>query len=179
LVRDDVVVRAQRADNAFRRASLLVHEQQSPSFRCVQVQGFGGRDHSRFRVMRGPIAQFIDRKLQPNQRPNASNQRDFVDRLGQEVVGAGFETAHAIGRPVERGQEDNWQVSGFRRDSQSSTHLQTVHAGHFHVEKNDVATALFADGDRIGAVGRGQHLEILDAESRLEQFEVGRDIVDD
>src|SRR6202044_1769168 len=55
----------------------------------------------------------------------------------------------------------------------------TVHAGHFHVEKNDVATALFADGDRIGAGGRGQHLEILDAESRLEQFEVGLDIVDD
>ena len=129
--------------------------------------------------MRGPIAQFVDRKLEPNQRPNASNQRDFVDWLGQEVVSAGFETAHPIGRPVERGQEDNRQVSGFRRGSQSSTHLQTVHAGHFHVEKNDVATALFADGDRIGAVGRGQHLEIFDAQSRLEQFEVGPDIIDD
>ena len=101
--RDDVVIRAQRADNALRRASLLVHEQQSPSFRCVQFQGFGERDHSRSRAMRGPIAQFIDRKLEPNQRPNASNQRDFVDRLGQEVVGAEFETAHAIGRPVKRG----------------------------------------------------------------------------
>src|ERR1700685_116423 len=70
-------------------------------------------------------------------------------------------------------------MSGVRRGSQSSANLETVHGRHSHIEKNDVASALFADGDRIGAVGRGQHLEILDAESRLEQFEVGLDIVDD
>src|SRR6202020_609140 len=70
-------------------------------------------------------------------------------------------------------------MSGVRRGSQSSANLETVHARHSHIEKNDVASALFADSDRIGAVGRGQHLEIFEAQSRLEQFAVGPDIIDD
>ena len=36
-----------------------------------------------------------------------------------------------------------------------------------------------ADGDRIGAVGRRQHLEILEAQSGLEQSAVGPDVIDD
>ena len=129
--------------------------------------------------MGGASAQFIDRKLEPDQRPNAGDQRDFVDRLGQEVVSARVETAHAIGWPVERGQENNRQMSGVARISQSSTDLETVHARHLHIEKNDVAFALLADGDRIGAVGRRQHLKIFQAQSRLEQFAVGPDVIDD
>src|SRR5260221_13024146 len=63
--------------------------------------------------------------------------------------------------------------------SQSSTDLETVHPLHLHIEKNDVASALLADGDRIGAVGRRQHLKIFQAQSRLEQFAVGPDVIDD
>src|SRR5271156_1306972 len=70
-------------------------------------------------------------------------------------------------------------MGGVRRGSQSSANLETVYPGHLHVEKNDVAPALFADGDRVGPVGRRQHLEIFEAQSRLEQFAVGPDIIDD
>src|SRR5580693_1713600 len=129
--------------------------------------------------MRGAAAQLIDRKLEPNQRANAGDQRDLVDRLGQEIVSAGFETAHAIGWSVERRQENNRQMSGVRRGSKPSANLETVHARHLDVEKNDVASALLADGERIGSVGRRQHLEIFEAQSRLEQFAVGPDVVND
>src|SRR5277367_3834686 len=70
-------------------------------------------------------------------------------------------------------------MSGVRRGSQSSANLETVHVRHSHIEQNDVASTLFADGDSIGAVGRRQHLEIFEAQSRLEQFAVGPDIIDD
>ncbi len=98
---DHVMIRAQRASDALTRISLFVHEQQSPAFWCLELQGFGGRAFPLPRYARRG-AQFIDRKLEPSERANAGDQRDFVDRLGQEIVSAGFETAHAIGRPVER-----------------------------------------------------------------------------
>src|SRR3984957_16721501 len=100
--------------------------------------------------MRGAAAQLIDRKLEPNQRANARDQRDLVDGLGQEVVSAGFETAHAIGWPVKRGQENDRQMSGVWRGSQPSANLETVHSRHLHVEEDDVASALPAEGDRSG-----------------------------
>jgi hypothetical protein len=129
--------------------------------------------------MRGASPQFIDRKPESNQRANAGDQRDFVDGLGQEVVSAGFETAHAIGWPVKRGQENDRQMSGVRRGSQPSANLETVHSRHLHVEEDDVASALLADGDRVRAVRRQEHLEIFEAQSRLEQLAVGPDVVDD
>src|SRR6202050_1568614 len=70
-------------------------------------------------------------------------------------------------------------MSGVRRGSQSSANLETVHVRHSRAEKNDVASALLADGDRIGAVGCREHLEIFKAQSRLEQFAVGPDVIDD
>src|ERR1700722_6410160 len=70
-------------------------------------------------------------------------------------------------------------MSGFRCGSQSPTNLETVHTRHFHIEQNDVAPALFADRDRVRTVGRSEHLEIFEAQSRLEQFEVGPDVIDD
>src|SRR5277367_1195552 len=70
-------------------------------------------------------------------------------------------------------------MSGVRRGSQPSANLETVHVRHSHIEQNDVASALLADGDRIGPVGRRQDLEIFEAQSRLEQFAVGPDVVND
>jgi hypothetical protein len=95
------------------------------------------------------------------------DQRDFVDRLGQEVVGACFEAADAVGGPVERGDEDDWQMDRLRRGSQSSADLKAVHAGHHHVEKNDIAAAHFANRDRVGTICRRQHLEVFGAQPRF------------
>ena len=36
------------------------------------------------------------------------------DRLGEEIVGAGFEPAHAVGRLIERGDHDHRNVVGRR-----------------------------------------------------------------
>ena len=84
--------------------------------------------------------------------------------LVEEVVRAGIETAHPVGGPVKRGQENDRQMSGFRRGSEAPANFETVHARHLHVEKDDVASALFADRDRIRTVGRRQHLEIFECQ---------------
>jgi hypothetical protein len=173
------VMRRQRIDEALEGASLVIDEEDAPSLCGVQPQGLDRFDHPRRGAMRGAAAQFVDRELQAAQSTNASDQRDFIDRLGQEVVGAGFKPAHPVGGPVERSDEDDWQVGGFRRSSQSSADLKAVHAGHHHVQKNNIAASHFADRDRVGTICRRQDLEIFDAEPRFEEFEIGLDIIDD
>ena len=49
----------------------------------------------------GAGAQFVGHRLQPHEAAHAREQRDVVDRLGQEVVGAGIE-ALAAGRSAGR-----------------------------------------------------------------------------
>ena len=36
-----------------------------------------------------------------------ANKRDVVDRLGEEIVGAGFKPAHAVGDVGQRGDHDD------------------------------------------------------------------------
>src|SRR5271157_4567441 len=91
--------------------------------------------------MPGPATQLVDRKLEPGQGPNASYERNFIDGFGEEVVGAGFETADAVGGLVERGYKNDRQMRGLRPGSQTSTNFKTVHAGHHYIEKNNIAAA--------------------------------------
>ena len=74
----------------------------------------------RLHAMGGAVAQFVDRHLEPDQRAHAGDQRDLVDRLGQEIVGARFEAAHAVGRLVERGDQHDRQMGGRRRGSSAA-----------------------------------------------------------
>ena len=62
---------------------------------------------------------------------------------------------------------------------QAAADLETVHAGHHHVEKHDIAVALPADDERLGATGGGDDIEIFGSEAGFEKLQVGGEIVDD
>src|SRR4029079_12501645 len=62
---------------------------------------------------------------------------------------------------------------------QLTADLEAVHAGHHHVEEDDVAKAAAAHVERLGAAISGDDLEILGRQPRLEQLDVGNDVVDD
>ena len=62
---------------------------------------------------------------------------------------------------------------------QPAANLETVDIGHHHVEQDDVAFGARADRQRLGAVGRGQDVEILGGQPRFQQLDVGGDVVDD
>ncbi len=127
----------------------------------------------------GAHAQFVGHHLQPRQRTHPRDQHDVGHRLGQEIVGAGLEAAHAIGRAVQRRDHDHRNEMRRRIGFQPAADFETVDVGHHHVEQDDVAFGARADLKRLGAVARGQHVEILGRQPRFQQLDVGGNVVDD
>ena len=127
----------------------------------------------------GAHAQLVGHHLQPRQRAHARDQHDVGHRLGQEIVGAGVEPAHAVGGAVERGDHHDGNEMGRRIGLQPAADLETVHVGHHDVEQDDVAFGARADLERLGAVGGGQHVEIFGRQPGFQQLDVGGNVVDD
>ena len=57
--------------------------------------------------------------------------------------------------------------------------FKAIHARHHDVEQDDVAQALGADRQRLGAIGGRKHFEILGAQARFEELDVGEDVIND
>ena len=55
--------------------------------------------------------------------------------------------------------------------------LEPVHIGHHHVEQDKIALGALADVQRLPAVHRRDHVEILGGQPRLQKLDVGGDIV--
>ena len=128
---------------------------------------------------RRPHEQFVGQHLQPDEALHPGDQRNVVDRLGEEVVGAGFEPGHPVRRLVEGGDDDDRDMGGARIGLQAPAGLEAVHARHHDVEKDDVALAAGADLDRLRPVHCGDHLEVLGRQARLEELYIGDVVVDD
>ena len=124
-------------------------------------------------------AQLVGDHLEPRQRAHARDQRQLGNRLGQEIVGAGFEPAHAVGRLVERGDHDHRNVMRCRVGLEPAAHFEPVHVRHHHVEQDEIAFGAFADRQRLRAAHRRDDVEIFRRQPRLEQLDVGGDIVND
>ena len=84
------------------------------------------------------LAPFLHHPPQPHQRAHAGEERDVVDRLGQEIVGAGLEAAQPVGDVRQRRHHDDRNVGGARVGLQPAAYLEPVHARHHHVEQDDV-----------------------------------------
>ena len=128
---------------------------------------------------RGAQPELVGQHLQPHQAPHPRHQLQVVDRLGQEIVGAGFKPADAVRHVIERGNHHDRDMRGRRIALQPPADLETVHVGHHHVEQHDVDLAVLAGLQRVGAVAGGQHLEIFGEQPDLEQLHIGRNVVDD
>ena len=124
-------------------------------------------------------AQLVGHHLEPRQRAHARDQRQFGDRLGQKIVGAGFEPAHAVGRLVERGHHDHRNVMRGRIGLEPPAHFEAVHVRHHDVEQDEVAFGALADRQRLLAAHRRDDVEIFGRQPRFQQLDVGRHVVDD
>ena len=140
------------------------------AFRALDADFLGGvRAH----------AQFVGHHLQARQRAHARDQRHVGDRLGEEIVGAGFQAAHAVGRLVERGHHDDRNMMGRRVRLELAADLEAVHVRHHHVEQHDVAFGALAQRQRLGPASGGGDVEIFRRQPRFQQLHIGRDVVDD
>ncbi len=127
----------------------------------------------------GAHAQLVGHHLQTCQRTDPRDQHHVRYRFGQEIVGAGLEPAHAVGRAVQRRHHHHRNEMGCRVGLQPAADLKTVHVRHHDVEQDDVALGTRADIQRLRAVGRRHDVEIFRRQPRFQQLDVGGDIVDD
>src|ERR1700710_123684 len=61
----------------------------------------------------------------------------------------------------------------------AAANLKAVHVGHHDVEQDDVAFGARADIQRLGAIRRGQHIEIFGRQPGFQQLDVGGNVIDD
>ena len=126
----------------------------------------------------GTGAQLIRKVLQPDEAAHAREQREFVDRLGQEIVSAGLQAGQTIRGAIQRGDHHHWQMRGRRCGFKAAADLVAVHTGHHHVEQHDIAFAALADVERLGPAHRRDNREILRRQPRFEQPDIGENVVD-
>ena len=117
--------------------------------------------------------------LRRDERAHARDQRHVRYRLGEEIVGAGLEPLDPVGRLIQRRDHHHRHVVGGEAGLQAPAHFEAVHVGHHHVEQDDVAVGALADRQRLVTAHRGDDVEILGREPRLQQLDVGRHIIDD
>ena len=175
----DMVLGAQHRRQPLIGGRPVVDQQDAPALAGIGDRAALGRLHADLERGDGAHAQLVGHHLQPRQRTHARDQHDVGHRFGQEIVGAGFQAADAVGRAVERGHHHDGNEMRRRIGFQPAADLKAVHVGHHDVEQHDVAFGARADRQRLGAVAGGQHVEIFRRQARFQQLHVGGNIVDD
>ena len=148
---DGVLGRQRRRDPLVGRLAVVDDQDAAAAAGVVDRLAFRVLDADFLRGQRAH-AQFVGHHLQPRQRAHARDQRHVGHRLGEEIVGAGFQAAHAVGRLVERGHHHHRNVMGGGIGLDPAADFETVHVRHHHVEQHDVAFGALADRQRLGAV---------------------------
>ena len=86
----------------------------------------------------GAKLQLVGHHLQPEQALHPRHQRDVADRLGEEIVGAAFQSLHPVLGLIERCHHDDRNVRGARIGLQRRADLEAGHVRHHHVEEDEV-----------------------------------------
>ena len=108
-------------------------------------------------------------------------------RLGEEIVAAGLDRLHAVGRVVQRRDEDDRDARRARIALDPAAHLEAgaavvasqIARGHRHVEDAEIRFVLEARDKRAGPVGRGDRAKSEHVELIEEKLDVRRDVVRD
>jgi hypothetical protein len=124
-------------------------------------------------------AQLVHHLLQARQRAHPGEERDVVDRLGEEVVGAGLQAAHPVRDVGKRGDHDQRDVACLAVRLQATAQLETVHPRHHDIGQDQVGRLAVRQLDGRGAVRCGDHVEVLGGQLDLEQFDIRRNVIDD
>ena len=133
------------------------------------------------------VLERVGRRLELEQAAHARAEHEAVVRLGEEVVAAGLDRLDAIGRVVERRDEDDGNALRARIALDAAADLESrraivdaeVAGGHRHVEDAEVGTMLEARGERRRSVRGGDGAEAQHVQLIEQQLDVRRDVVGD
>jgi hypothetical protein len=115
--------------------------------------------------------------LEPSEVLHARDQRNVVDGLGQEVVGAALEPLDLVGRLIEGGDHDDRDVLGAGAGFDAAADLEPVHARHHHVEEDHIDALPGADVEGVRTVESGDDLKVLSGKPSFEKLYVSEDVV--
>ena len=175
---DQLVLRLQRAaepGDGFR--TVLDDQDAARGIGLDHRLGGIGKAHALPGLLAHP--KLVGHHLEADEAAHAGEQREIVDRLGQEIVGAGIEPGDAVARLVERGDHDDRDMGDLGIGLDAAADFETVHAGHHHVQQHDVGQFRGDAGQRLLAAARRQDFEIFGRQLRFQQLDVGEDVVDD
>ena len=100
----------QPIDEAGGRARVVVDDENAPLLLRQRLQQRCVLAHAHLPAGEGAHEHLVGQGLEPRQVLHPRNQRDLVDRLGQEVVGTALQAAHLVGDLIERGDEHDGDV---------------------------------------------------------------------
>jgi hypothetical protein len=99
--------------------------------------------------------------------------------FGQEIVGPGLQPLQPFRRLAKRRDHDDGDVAGGGVGFQAAAALEPVHAGHHHVQQDQVGLPVARHIERLEPVVGRRGLIVFGQQPRFEQPRVGRHIVDD
>ena len=158
--------------------ALMIIDDQHPAPRAAQTRRRPG-DHAHAAAGGLAVAKFVDHHLQAGQAAHAREQHHVVDGLSEEFVGAGLKARDTVAAAVQGGDQHHRHVPGLRIVLQPAADLKAVHAGHHHVQQDDVGLFAGGDGQRRRSVVRRQDVVIFGGQLGFEQADIGLDIIDD
>jgi hypothetical protein len=95
--------------------------------------------------------ELVARALEPEERLDAREQERAVDRLLEEVVGAGLEPADAVFAVGVSGHEDDRHVGTADHGPYVEQHVDAIHLRHHQVQKDEVRRRRRDRGERVAA----------------------------
>jgi hypothetical protein len=133
------------------------------------------------------VGQRVGGALELDEAPHPRAEHEAVVRLRQELVAAGLDGLHAVGRVVERRDEDDRRARRARVALEPPAHLEAggavghaeVAGGHRHVEQADVRAPLERQREGARPVVGGDRPVPEELKLIGEQLHVGRHVVGD
>ncbi len=160
-------------------ALVVLDQQDAPPALGLRPRQAGARQGADLGAGRHAQHHLVVQRLEARQVLDAGDERDVVDRLGDEIVGAGFQPLHLVGGLIERRHHDDRHVRRLGRGLDAAADLEAVHARHHDVEQHHVDALGPQDGQRLLAGKCRQHLEVFGGEPGIQQFDIGQDVVND
>jgi len=122
--------------------------------------------------------ELVAQRPDAEERAQPGQQLDTLERLVEEVVGAGVEPPHLALDVGERGEQEDGHEAGRAPRLDPPADLEAVDLRHHQVEQHGVRRPAGDRVERLGAVSRELHREALLLEDRAEQLEVLGLVVD-
>ena len=105
---------AEPIDEARGGARIVVDDEDAALLLRQRLQERGVLAHAHLPPGEGAHQHLVGQGLEAREVLHARDERDLVDRLGQEVVGAALQAAHLVGDLIESGDEHDGNVMRFR-----------------------------------------------------------------